>query len=154
MLTRSKKRKLDAFIRYKKAGSYVVKLEIGDINNENRDGIVDTEHAEYRCKEAKVLDILTVDGISASIEKIASNYDSKFIYRKGECAAEPNWDSNLDVVCSEGIHYFKTFDQAKWYTFNGLQTYTGMCKEWHDNGQMKMEWIYIKGKLPLRATEW
>ena len=119
-------------IGYKKAKEgFIVKLEILGENNEKRTDIRDPVHAKYRCSKAKVLDIFHYK-TNEKKESIGGIYNNNFIYKLNEIV-ETKFNPNLESVCSEGIHYFKTLKQANFWRFN-LDNYIGEFMEWYENG--------------------
>ena len=148
-----KKRKVSNNIGFKKCGVYIVKLQILGRHNETRDYVVDKDHAKFRCSKALVLDILKFNGKSSKKHTVFSDKDAYFKYTRGEVVEEKGFDKNLNEVCSSGIHYFKTFETAKFY--NRLpKNYTGLYKEWWENGQLYKECTYKSGKLNGPYKEW
>ena len=101
-----------SFIAYKKAGNYIVKLEIlSDARRCSATG------RKCRCDKAKVLEIQNLDSTLADIDKVASNYDKNFIYKTGEIVTEPNFCEDRWNECSAGIHFFINRQEAvnyKW----------------------------------------
>lgn len=99
-----------SFIGYKKAHGYIVKLEI--LADAKRSSATSRK---CRCSAAKVLSITAVDG-SEEIKEIASDRDSKFIYRVGEIVRVDNFDEDRWNECSTGIHFFITRREAEQYS--------------------------------------
>ena len=101
-----------SFIAYKKAGNYIVKLEIlSDARRCSATG------RKCRCDKAKVLEIQNLDSTLADIDKVASNYDKNFIYKTGEIVTEPNFCEDRWNECSAGIHFFINRQEAVNYRF-------------------------------------
>ena len=100
-----------SFIGYKKAGKFIIKLEIpADAKRCSATG------RKCRCNKAKVLSIQYIDeDIPCDIKSVASNYDCNFIYRVGEIVEEPNFDENRWNECSKGIHFFINRQEAVEY---------------------------------------
>jgi len=133
-------------IGYKKAaGGYIVKLQILGKNNEKRENISDQIHAKYRCSKVKVLDIFHyINGEKTN--SVAGLYDPDFTYILNQ-TIETDFDENLENVCSTGIHYFKTLEQAKyWYFSPSSYNYTGDYKEWDDQGNIILYCFYKNAK--------
>lgn len=99
-----------AFIGFKKCGEYIVKLRI----TENAKRCSATSR-KCRCSEAEVLSITNMDGTTADITYISSNYDSNFIYKIGEIVHVDDFDENRWNECSKGIHFFITREEAVKY---------------------------------------
>ena len=101
-----------SFIAYKKAGNYIVKLEIlSDARRCSATG------RKCRCDKAKVLEIQNLDSTLADIDKVASNYDKNFIYKTGEIVTEPNFCEDRWNECSAGIHFFINRQEAVNYNW-------------------------------------
>ena len=152
METRARKRqRVEPEIGYKKAqDGYIVKLEIRGKNNENRSNIVDPIHAKYRCSEATVLDIFHWK-TGKKIESIGGLHNPKFIYNLNETIIT-RFDKNLEVVCSEGIHYFKTLEQAE--NWGSSFPRDGKFVDYHDNGRKAVEYNIINGIIEGEAIEY
>ena len=98
------------FIGYKKAGNMIVELYIPP---EAKRSSATTR--KCRCNFAKVLAITTIDGEECGVTEIASDYDSKFIYRVGEYVEVSNFCEDRWLECAPGIHFFITREEAIWY---------------------------------------
>jgi uncharacterized protein YjbI with pentapeptide repeats len=66
-----------------------------------------------RCSIAKVLNIWNKNGVE--IDKVSSDYDEDFIYKKGEYVEVKDFDDNRWNECSSGIHFFMNKACAKNY---------------------------------------
>ena len=96
-----------SFIGYKKAENYIVELEIlSDARRCSATG------RKCRCDKAKVLAIQNIDGTTADVESVPSNYNHEFVYKVGEIVEEPNFNDNRWDECSEGIHFFINRQEA------------------------------------------
>lgn len=95
------------FIGYKKAGDYIVELEIpADAKR------LSATTRKCRCDKAKVLRILNTDRTIADVTEVKSNYDNSFVYKVGEVVAVDNFDEDRWNECSTGIHFFINFKEA------------------------------------------
>ena len=99
-----------SFIGFKKCEQYIVKLRI----TENAKRCSATSR-KCRCSEAEVLSITNMDGTTADITSISSNYDPSFIYKVGEIVHVDDFDENRWNECSTGIHFFITREEAVRY---------------------------------------
>ena len=138
-------------IGYKKLrGGYIAKLEIFGKTNENRQDIADPLYAKYRTSNVKVLKIFhmnsEVNDETRVIDKMRGLYDKNFSYIVGEEMHVFGYDENINEVCSQGIHYFKTPYQAKMWNLS-LDNYTGKYIEWYDDGTLRREGEYKDGNL-------
>lgn len=99
-----------AFIGYKKASRYIVEIQVCEDAKRSS-----ATTRKCRCSKAKVLSITNRDGTKANIKKVASDYNSDFIYKVGETVEVPDFDENRWNECSTGIHFFITRDEAVRY---------------------------------------
>ena len=96
-----------SFIGYKKASGMIVELEI--LSDAKR---VSATGRKCRCDKAKVLSIQNIDGTPSVKTSVASDRDSKFIYKVGEIVAVDDFDENRWNECSTGIHFFINRQEA------------------------------------------
>lgn len=95
-----------SFIAWKKAGEYIVKLEIPE------DALRSSSTTrKCRASKAKVLEIQNMDGSKADVEVVRSGHGG--IYRVGETIYPDKWDSCRWNECSNGIHFFVTRMEAE-----------------------------------------
>ena len=99
-----------AFIGYKKASGYILKIEI--LQDARRSS---STSRKCRCDKAKVLEIQNLYGGIANVKEVKSNYDKNFIYRLGEIVEEPNFCEDRWNECAEGIHFFINRQEAVEY---------------------------------------
>lgn len=98
------------FIGYKKAGGYIVELEIQEDAKR-----LSANSRKCRCDKAKVLRILNMDRTVADVTEVASDRDKSFIYKVGELVYVNNFDEDRWNECSTGIHFFINFQEAVEY---------------------------------------
>ena len=99
-----------AFIGYKKASGYILKLEI--LQDARRSS---SSSRKCRCDKAKVLEIQNLYGGISNVKEVKSDYDKNFIYRLGEIVEEPNFCEDRWNECAEGIHFFINRQEAVEY---------------------------------------
>ena len=141
-------------IGYKKLqNDYIAKLKILGKTNENRNDIIDPRYAKYRTSKVKVLKIFKNGkrGIKI-IKQMNGLHDKNFVYTVGKEIYVPDYDKNVNNVCSQGIHYFKTPYQAKMW--NLPLDYTGKWIRWYDNGTTQCEGEYKNGKKEGKWIGW
>jgi len=63
---------------------------------------------KFRTNKAKCVDII-------GGEKAVSEYDNNFVYEKGKTYIIKDFDLMYNRECANGIHFFKTEDEAKKY---------------------------------------
>ena len=89
------------FIGFKKASGYIVVLEIPEDAKR-----LSATGRKCRCNKAKVLEIQNIDGTKANVTKVASAYDSNFVYEVGKTVSVDNFCEDRWEECSSGIHFF------------------------------------------------
>lgn len=118
----------------------IVKLHITGRHNENRECVEhkNAKNAHYRCSEAYVLDIY--DPITKERFPSATSLRNKnFIYTSHQVVKEYGYDSNVNNVCSAGIHYFLSEKAAMGYNSDyGVVSIMSRNKRtsYHDNGEI------------------
>lgn len=139
---------------YKSAGKgeYIVVLTINlsDTNtktNLKRSGVVNPDYAAFRCNKALVVKIYNKT-TKEEIKCITSNFDNIFKYKKGEEVIEPNYDENINHICSTGIHFFLTEEAANNYNYNYIYNddKDGEYKIWDSNGNLLLKYNVVNGK--------
>lgn len=94
-----------SFIGWKRAGEYIVKLEIpADAKRSS------ATTNKCRASWAKVLEIQNEDGTKAAVTEAKSICDG--IYKVGEMIYPDKWDDNRWHECSHGIHFFMSRQDA------------------------------------------
>ena len=99
-----------AFIAWKKARGYIIKLLVPDDARRSS-----ATSRKCRCSSAQVLRIETIDGQWAEINEIASDFDCNFVYRVGETVSVPNFCEDRFSECAPGIHFFIDRQEAVEY---------------------------------------
>lgn len=94
-----------SFIGWKKAGKYIVKLEIPE---DAKRSSATTDRC--RASMAKVLEIQNRDGTKANKREAVSLRGTT--YKIGEMVYPDRWDNNRWNECSHGIHFFMTRKDA------------------------------------------
>lgn len=87
-----------SFIGWKKCGRYIVKLKICEDADRS-------SSTSLKCR-CEVLEIQNMDGSTADITDICSNYNKDFIYKVGETVEVKDFDKCRWNECSNGIHFF------------------------------------------------
>jgi antitoxin component YwqK of YwqJK toxin-antitoxin module len=131
----------------------LVTLEISDDakTNLHRKDIVDATKAKYRCNKAKVLKIEDNEGREYPEATTHCYQDKKLKYAVGE-VEEKNYNTDIEVVCGEGIHFFLDKEVALLYGLDTLKD--GLYTSWYDNGQKWVECHYRDGKLDGLYQRW
>lgn len=134
------------FIVYKSAQDCIVKLRLleGTKTNLRRRGVVNSNHAKFRCNQAFVVSI-TRKMSDEQLLKINSDCPVFFQYIVDETADEYRFDDDLDEVCTTGIHFFLTEETAFFYNLN-IKNYNGEYLEYNDDGLLIKRLFYVDGK--------
>lgn len=125
----------------------IVLLWVKGKNNENRSGIYNKIRAKYRCSEAVVLRIYkrSEDGacIIEDYNEARSIHDENFVYKLGEYARADDFNNNLYIYCTGGIHYFINEEMAFLYK---NKPRNGMYVTYWPNGHLERRRNYVDGK--------
>jgi antitoxin component YwqK of YwqJK toxin-antitoxin module len=121
--------------------------------NEERKTI-DPKTAKFRASELRVVRIINLNDPTKTIRYLVNDYEGKKIkYRVGEIVRPDTFDEDINCVCSNGIHYFKSIEPAIFY--GGVPTnYTGIGMNWYEDGQKREEQEYLDGKPTGRWQIW
>jgi len=92
------------FIAFKKAQGKIIKIKV-------LADALRSSATTYKCRCSKALVLEISDGST----EIASDRDSKFIYRVGEVVEVKDFDMNRWNECSTGIHFFMSRQMAENY---------------------------------------
>ena len=142
--------------------------------NMNRTNIINKDTAKYRTNKATVLYIEDENGNMYETATSCIYTDKQLTYKVGETVVVEDYDTNVEKVCSSGIHYFLNKRPTEQYNLveNGLYqswhengrkceecTYIngqreGLYRSWHDNGQKWVECTYTNGKLEGLYQTW
>jgi antitoxin component YwqK of YwqJK toxin-antitoxin module len=114
------------------------------ITNINRKNIVDKNTAKHRTDKATVLKIEDSHG-NEYTEAKSSFYGSGLEYKLNETLIIEDYDTNLETVCSTGIHFFLERRVAELYNLDVIEN--GLYQSWYDNGQKQTECNFVNGKL-------
>jgi antitoxin component YwqK of YwqJK toxin-antitoxin module len=144
---------------FKSCGNYIVVLEklCYTKTNESRSNIADPKYAKYRANKLKTILIINKFDPSDVITEIQNSFhtEKKVVYRTNEIIKIYTYDYDLDVVCTRGIHYFRTIEQSFfWELLKFNPTFTGKFIQWHENGNKEFEGEYKEGKMEGIWIEW
>jgi hypothetical protein len=70
-----------------------------------------------RCSKAKVLRAFTSTGEPTKMKKFCSDFNFEFVYEVGKWVSEPNYNGDICVECTSGIHFFISKREAIEYGF-------------------------------------
>ena len=99
-----------SFIAYKKVADIIIKLEVPEDAKRSS-----ATTRKCRCSKAKVLGFYDLDRNELNMEEVINCIYGVTVYRKGEMVYPDSWDEDRWNECSNGIHFFVTFDEAKNY---------------------------------------
>jgi len=131
---------------FKSAGKYIVELEIdvtASKNNLTRD-VKDPDYAMYRCSYAYVVDIRD-KFTNKQADKAFSDFDKTFVYIRGTNVYSVKYDDRPDEIFTYGIHFYLSEEPARYRNILS-KDFTGIYKEWLDDGRPSLEAIYVNGK--------
>ncbi len=134
------------------------KSNIGSLNNpiltnENRIDVVDSNYAKFRANYLKVVLIFDIDDPDIEYDSITNQVYNETVYRKNQIIYPDKFDKDLEKVCSNGIHYFKTID-ATYYYQNIPNDYIGTWYSWYENGSKRTSIEYVNGQKNGNSIEW
>lgn len=128
------------------------------VTNENRK-VIDHRYAKYRADKLKVVEIINPDNPDETCERITHNavINSKSatntVYVKNEVVIADSYDNDVDNVCANGIHYFRSIEPA--YYFRKVpRKHHGKWKSWYRTGQIARDFSYNHGKLHGTIRAW
>jgi len=125
------------------------------VTNEERSGVTDKDHAPFRGSVFVVVDIVHKFEPERTTEEVRNTIWDRSIatYRKGEIVYPDRYDSNENIICSNGIHYFLTYKTAY---FNEIyhQVTTMKHNTWYDNGNKKETFYHKDGMLDGKYVTW
>ena len=132
----------------------LITLEIPEdaLTNCNRSNIVVKETAKYRANKVKVLKIEDENGKEYETAKTGFYINKHLIYKLNEIVEEPNFDNNLEEVCSSGIHFFLNKEVASKYDKKSIEN--GILIKYYDNGNKLEKCTYTNGKKEGLYQQW
>lgn len=86
-------------------------LITGD-TNEHRSGVCDWRHAKFRASSVVVKSIQHL-GTNHKAKRAWSYYDPDFLYMVGTKLVAYDYESDPNVLCGEGIHYYRSAEAAR-----------------------------------------
>lgn len=137
--------------------------------NENRSNVRNKSHAKFRANELLVVEIININvGMDIETKTLKTSITNlsdiirfgdivpsfvETVYEVGKIVKSDIFDSNLDQICSGGIHYFKTLITAYYYR-DVPKNYSGVWTTWYDTGQKSSEGKYKDGYQQGRWYVW
>jgi len=96
---------------FKKASGKVVELSI-PAETPRTSSLVGRK---CRCAGAKVVAIWNTDRTSSGITEVTGDHDLTTVYKVGKTVKPDKYNDDIRVECTNGIHFFITFDEAAKY---------------------------------------
>lgn len=113
------------------------------MTNENRNNVVYSRFAQFRANKLEVYLIVAKDNPNITTDKVYnSTYKKKICYEVGKTITIEDYDTNIDKICSPGIHYFKSIECAYYFDILNLSKFSGLFFSWYPNGVKKHEYFY------------
>jgi len=105
--------------------------------NENRKSVKNPSYAKFRADRLEVVLIFNAIEPTNTVTTAYSIYDYDFKYEVGKLIND-TYDINSEVICGQGIHYFKTIQAAYYYEISPtmLTNHFGRYVRYHDNGNI------------------
>lgn len=126
------------------------------ITNESRKAINiinSANSAMFRADRLMVVDIINANNFSRTSTVYSYFYKLLTRYTINEIVMSDAFDGDLDLVCSHGIHYFKTVARTMYYRHTA-RNYTGPWIRWNENGCKIVETNYVDGCETGFFTSW
>lgn len=122
--------------------------------NEDRKAVVDANYAKFRANELQVIKIINITTPETERTQITNDFEGiKLMYKVGEIVKPNSYNDDINEICSNGIHYFKTLESAYYYE-NELSDFTGKWYSWFGNGQKELEIDRKNGIPDGKLIEW
>ena len=116
---------------------------------------MDLFHAKFRCNRAMVKCVINTS-TGKEMDHDYSIYDNNFIYKKNKIIICNNYNTHINIVCTSGIHYFKTKETALSWFFQqqDMKHPDGKWTSWFENGNKYCEGSYKNDKKNGKWTSW
>jgi len=134
----------------------VMKKESDTKTNENRENILDPFHAKYRADKLRVLKIINVNDIETTTDSVHhrnQTFGYSAIYTVGSIVKSYNFNENIQEVCSNGIHYYKSLESAFFHR-SMPDGYTGRWFCQNSDGSKDWEGYFANGEKNGVHREW
>lgn len=142
--------------------NYIVILQLNDDikTNEKRSNVVNTLYAKHRAEKANVKLIFNKFNPLITIQFIKNSIyeNKKILYETNKEIIADSFDDNLNNVCSNGIHYYKSIECAFFcelsYSDLMLNKFNGVFLNYYDDGRLHISKNYLHGKLNGKFLEY
>jgi hypothetical protein len=122
--------------------------------NENRKNIFDPFHAKYRADKLYVLKIINVNNIEETVDSIFHKhltFGYNAIYTVGSIVESDNYDKDIREICTNGIHYYKSFESA-YFNRPIPDNYTGRWVFQNSDGSKYWEEVCENGVFKFQCN--
>lgn len=131
----------------------IMKKTKGTKTNEKRKGVFDCKYAKFRANELKVIKIINTRNPKLMKKHVKNTYDGvEIVYEINKITKSDSYDDDIEIVCSNGIHYFKTMITAYYYDIP--DNYSGRLIDWYDSGMVEEEGEYLEGEQTGHWNYW
>jgi antitoxin component YwqK of YwqJK toxin-antitoxin module len=109
--------------------------------NEERKNVMNENYTKFRADKLAVIFIINVNNPFETTKTMIHKFDdTECLYEVDTIVEADYYDDDVRIVCSHGIHYFKTIEPAYYYRDIPIG-YIGKWRKWYDNGAKKSEQI-------------
>lgn len=140
----------------KKNWIIILKILHDTLTNENRLNINNNKCAKFRANKLYVVLIFNKFDPTKTIPDIVNDdcKDDIIKYKTGKIVYPNKFDHDLDKICSDGIHYFKSIEPAFYYQINKISSFTGDYIECYDSGSLFVKCKYKFGNKYGKFIAW
>ena len=135
---------------YKISGTHlIILMRCPDtVTNESRRNVFDPKRAKFRGSKFDVIEIIDLSDMTTK-QSVQSSYNHSFKYMSGKIVEPDRFNNDMDIVCTNGIHFFIDIETAFFYMdtddFSRLVR-TGGRMGWHDCGRLSYVSEWLDGK--------
>jgi antitoxin component YwqK of YwqJK toxin-antitoxin module len=130
------------------------------LTNESRNGVINKNFAKFRGNMFKVVKIIDIENAKTIKTEILNRYtfssdtvfDLKYVV--GEIVEDKKYDTDINVVCSHGVHFYSSLKAAFCYRTNPDKKYTGLWYGWTSEGDIEFMYRYENGKKVGSSVKW
>lgn len=127
--------------------------------NESRADVVNKNTAKFQADKLKVLLIISLKDGSTDATDIVNMFSDRYgsyttHYIVGSIVKPNSYDNRINVVCTNGIHYFRSLEAAYFYNMPSMRIQNGMYKQWYDNGGLSIQCNVVDGNWYVLHEIW
>jgi antitoxin component YwqK of YwqJK toxin-antitoxin module len=126
------------------------------MTDEARINIIDPIHALYNANKMRLIDVKDIKtGKSMFIDdKLTCRINNFEYYKDKIIISRKLFDNTFNDEIVHGIPYYKTEEQVVYENISNIPSYTGPCKNWYINGQIKIDTTYEDGQYNGPYKKW